>query len=60
MHNITYTPKDSTWKVDNVEAAIDSLELSKTNLSIYTVSDRSGFGHFYITAQYTKTTDSAN
>ena len=33
--------------------------ITKTNLSIYTVSDRSGFGHFYITAQYTKTTDSA-
>lgn len=28
--NIAYIPKDSTWKVDNVEAAIDSLKLSKT------------------------------
>ena len=28
---IAYTPKDSTWKVDNVEAAIDSLKLSKTS-----------------------------
>ena len=27
---IAYTPKDSTWKVDNVGAAIDSLQLSKT------------------------------
>ena len=29
--NIAYTPKDSTWGVNNVEAAIDSLKLSKTS-----------------------------
>ena len=29
--NVSYTPKDSSWGVDNVEAAINSLELSKTS-----------------------------
>ena len=29
--NVSYTPKDSTWGVNNVEAAIDSLKLSKTS-----------------------------
>ena len=29
--NIAYTPKDSSWGVNNVEAAIDSLKLSKTS-----------------------------
>ena len=29
--NISYTPKDSSWGVNNVEAAIDSLKLSKTS-----------------------------
>ena len=29
--NVAYTPKDSTWGVNNVEAAIDSLKLSKTS-----------------------------
>ncbi len=29
--NVAYTPKDSKWKVNNVEAAIDSLKLSKTS-----------------------------
>ena len=29
--NIAYTPKDNTWGVNNVEAAIDSLKLSKTS-----------------------------
>ena len=33
---ITYTPKDSTWKVNNVEAAIDSLMLSKTETNYST------------------------
>ena len=28
---IGYTPKDNTWGVNNVEAAIDSLKLSKTS-----------------------------
>ena len=29
--NIAYTPKDKTWGVNNVEAAIDSLKISKTS-----------------------------
>ena len=29
--NIAYTPKDSSWGVNNVEAAIDSLKISKTS-----------------------------
>ncbi|MBP3765933.1 MAG: hypothetical protein J6G98_01970 [Bacilli bacterium] len=30
-NNISYTPQDKTWGVDNVGAAIDSLKLSKTS-----------------------------
>ena len=29
--NISYTPQDKTWGVDNVGAAIDSLKISKTS-----------------------------
>lgn len=29
--NISYTPKDTSWGVNTVEAAIDSLKLSKTS-----------------------------
>ena len=37
--NIAYTPKDAKWKVDNVEAAIDSLMLSKTETD-YSTEER--------------------
>lgn len=33
--NITYTPNDNTWKVNNVEAALDSLYENKNNVVLY-------------------------
>ncbi len=36
--NIAYTPKDSTWKVDNVEDAIDELYTKDNNISLEAAS----------------------
>lgn len=33
--NITYTPNDNTWDVNNVEAALDSLYQNKSNVVLY-------------------------